>query len=144
MALTANLQNYFLRFHSWAYQRTNGRVGHHMIGVPTLLLETSGRRSGARRTNALVYARDGAGLVVVASKGGSDQAPAWLLNLRAQPQVEIQLGRARTAARAAVVERDAPEYERLWRLVNDHNHRRYEGYQALTKRPIPLVVLTPV
>ncbi|HVB52997.1 MAG TPA: nitroreductase/quinone reductase family protein [Candidatus Acidoferrales bacterium] len=142
--MTLNVQQTFLRFHGWAYQRTNGRIGHHMIGVPTLLLDTTGRRSGARRTNALVYAQDGVGYVVVASKGGSDQPPAWLLNLRAQPQVEIQVARARRAARAAVVERGEPEYARLWRLVNDRNHQRYDGYQTLTKRPIPLVTLTPI
>jgi deazaflavin-dependent oxidoreductase (nitroreductase family) len=142
--MTVNLQQSFLRFHAWAYQRSNGRVGHHMIGVPTLLLETTGRRSSARRTDALVYAKDGAGYVVVASKGGSDHPPAWLLNLRAQSEVAIQLGRARMSARAAVVERGEPDYPRLWRLVNDHNHNRYDGYQTVTERPIPLVVLTPV
>ncbi|MGC2192761.1 MAG: nitroreductase family deazaflavin-dependent oxidoreductase [Candidatus Dormiibacterota bacterium] len=141
--MTVNLQQSFLRFHAWAYQWSDGRIGHHMIGVPTLLLETTGRRSGTRRTNALVYAQDGVGYVVVASKGGSDQPPAWLLNLRAQPQVAIQVGRSRTPSRAAVVEREDPDYARLWRLVNDKNHNRYDGYQTLTERPIPLVVLTP-
>ncbi len=144
MRVAAQLQQSSLRFHAWAYQRTGGRLGHHLIGVPTLLLETIGRRSGTRRTNALVYAKDGASYVVVASKGGADQPPAWLLNLRAQPQVEIQVARTRMRAQAAIVEQGDPDYERLWRLVNDHNHDRYHGYQTKTQRPIPMVVVTPV
>lgn len=58
-----------LRFHEQLYKRTDGRVGHHMVGVPTLLLRTTGRRSGATRTNGLVYARDGDDYLVVASNG---------------------------------------------------------------------------
>ena len=58
-----------LRVHEKLYVATDGRVGHRLLGVPTLLLRTTGRRSGVTRTNALVYARDGAGYLVVASKG---------------------------------------------------------------------------
>ncbi len=143
MSLSVSLQNAFLRFHGWAYQRSDGRVGHRMIGVPTLLLETTGRRSGRPRINALVYARDGSAYVLVASNGGSDKPPAWLLNLRSQHQVQIQVGRNRRPARAVVVEHGEVEYDRLWRLVNQANHDRYVGYQRLTKRPIPLVVVNP-
>src|SRR6476660_8738691 len=71
----------FLRLQQWLYVRSDGRLGHGMSGVPTLLLRTTGRRSGATRTNGLVYARDGESYLVVASKGGADQPPAWLLNL---------------------------------------------------------------
>ncbi|MGA7173005.1 MAG: nitroreductase family deazaflavin-dependent oxidoreductase [Candidatus Dormiibacterota bacterium] len=141
--MTVSLQGTFLRFHAWAYRRSDGWVGHHMIGVSTLLLETTGRHTGARRTNALVYAKDGATYVLVASNGGADKPPAWLLNLRAQPLVGIQVARAKMTARATVVERGNPEYARLWRLVNDHNHQRFDGYQLKTERPLPLVVLVP-
>ena len=71
--------------HEQLYKRTDGRLGHRMIGVPTLLLRTTGRRSGATRTNGLVYARDGDDYLVVASNGGADRPPAWLHNLRANP-----------------------------------------------------------
>jgi len=141
--MTANLQETFLRFHGWVYQATQGRLGHHMIGVPTLLLETIGRRSGDRRVGALVYAKDDSAYVVVASNNGSDRPPGWLFNLTAKPQVEIRVGRARMAARAEVIEPGNPEYARLWSLVNTNNHNRYRGYQTKTKRPIPLVTLTP-
>src|SRR5881398_2969957 len=70
-----------LRLHEALYKRTDGRIGHRMIGVPTLLLRTTGRRSGATRTNGLVYARDGDDHLVVASNGSADRPPAWLHNL---------------------------------------------------------------
>jgi len=114
-----------------------------MLGVPTLLLRTTGRRSGARRTNALVYASDGSDYVVVASNGGDDRPPAWLHNLTAEPRVEVQIARDRRPATARVLQREDPDFERLWRLVNDNNSDRYDGYQAQTQRPIPMVVLTP-
>ena len=76
--------------------------------------------------------------------GGADRAPGWLHNLRARPDVEIQLGRDRRSARARVVEPSDPDYERLWKLVNENNRDRYSGYQKLTGRPIPVVVLTGI
>src|SRR5438067_217582 len=88
-----------LRVHEAISKGTDGRLGHNMIGVPTLLLRTTGRRSGAARTNSLVYARDGADYVVVASVGGADHNPGWLFNLRANPDVEIQIGRERQKVR---------------------------------------------
>ena len=132
-----------LAVHQLLYERSGGRVGHRMLGTPTLLLRTTGRRSGAQRTNALVYLADEGSYVVVASKGGDDKPPAWLLNLTAQPNVEVQIGRQRRAATARVLQRGEDGYERLWRLVNDNNNGRYDGYQAKTERPIPLVIITP-
>ena len=132
-----------LRLHEQLYKRTDGRIGHRMIGVPTLLLRTTGRRSGATRTNGLVYARDGADYVVVASKGGADRHPAWLHNLRANPEVEIQIGRERQQATCRVIEPADPDYDRLWKIVNENNGDRYSAYQKKTARPIPVVVITP-
>jgi F420H(2)-dependent quinone reductase len=129
--------------HQWLYVRSDGRVGHRMIGVPTLLLRTTGRRSGAIRTNALVYARDGDDYLVVASNGGADQPPAWLYNVQAKPDVQIQVGRKRDQASARVIERSDPEYERLWQIVNDNNRHRYTAYQQKTSRPIPVIAITP-
>lgn len=131
-----------LRFHEQLYRRTDGRIGHRMIGVPTLLLRTTGRRSGATRTNGLVYARDGADYLVVASNGGADRHPAWLHNLRANPEVEIQIGRERRKGTARVIEPPDPDYERLWKIVNEHNRDRYSAYQEQTARAIPVVVIT--
>lgn len=138
-----SLTDSILRVHEEIYTRTDGRIGHRMLGVPTLLLRTTGRRSGARRTNALVYARDGGDLLLVASNGGADRPPAWLLNLQANPAVEFQIGRQRGAGTAAVLQPSDARYQRAWQIVNANNHDRYTGYQQQTARPIPVVAVTP-
>jgi deazaflavin-dependent oxidoreductase (nitroreductase family) len=132
-----------LTLHQRLYELSDGRIGHRMIGVPCLLLRTTGRRSGQTRTSALVYARDGADYVLVASNGGSDRPPGWLFNIEARPAVEIQVGRKRSAAAARVVTAADPEYPRLWKLGNDNNHHRYQRYQTKTERKIPVAVVTP-
>jgi F420H(2)-dependent quinone reductase len=137
-----SITSQFLRLHEQLYTRTDGRIGHRMIGVPTLLLRTTGRRSGATRTNGLVYAREGADYLVVASNGGADRDPAWLHNLRANPDVEIQIGRERRSGTARVVEPSDPAYDRLWKIVNENNRDRYSAYQEQTTRPIPVVAIT--
>ena len=132
-----------LRLHEQLYRRSDGRVGHRMIGVPTLLLRTTGRRSGATRTNGLVYARDGDDYLVVPSNGGADKHPAWLHNLRANPDVEVQVARERQRGTARAVEPSDPDYERLWKIVNENNRDRYSAYQTQTTRPIPVIAVTP-
>jgi deazaflavin-dependent oxidoreductase (nitroreductase family) len=132
-----------LTVHQWLYSRSGGRIGHRLIGVPCLLLRTTGRKSGAVRTSALVYARDGDSYLVVASNGGADRPPGWLFNIQAEPRVEIQVGTVTQSATASVVKVTEDEYPRLWKAVNDNNHGRYDGYQAKTSRPIPVVVITP-
>jgi deazaflavin-dependent oxidoreductase (nitroreductase family) len=139
MSITSQI----LGLHERLYKATDGRLGHHMIGVPTLLLRTTGRRSGATRTNGLVYVRDGDDFLVVASNGGADRPPAWLHNLQANPDVEIQVARERTKATARVVEPSDTDYDRLWKIANDHNRDRYSAYQKQTARPIPVVVIRP-
>jgi F420H(2)-dependent quinone reductase len=144
MSLAESAFHTTLRIHQQIYERTDGLIGHRILGGhPALLLRTTGRKSGQTRTNALIYAQDGARYLVVASKGGSDQAPGWLFNLRAQPQVEVQIGRRRRQATATVIEHDDPDYARVWKLVNDNNGGRYDAYQRQTSRPIPVVALTP-
>ena len=139
MSLTSQV----LRVHEMLYKASGGLVGHRMIGVPTLLLKTTGAKSGAERVNALVYARDGNDYLIVPSNGGADQAPGWLFNVRAKPDVRIQIGRDEQPATAREVKRGDPDYDRLWQAVNENNHDRYNGYQKKTQRPIPVVALTP-
>jgi deazaflavin-dependent oxidoreductase (nitroreductase family) len=138
-----SLFSYALRVHEKLYKATDGRIGHRLLGVPTLLLRTTGRRSGVTRTNSLVYAPDGAYYLVVPSNGGADRPPAWLFNLKAKPEVGIQIGRGRQEADGRVVEPSDPEYARLWKIVNEGNGDRYTAYQEQTSRPIPVVILTP-
>jgi deazaflavin-dependent oxidoreductase (nitroreductase family) len=131
-----------LRIHASIYEHTDGWIGHRMLGVPCLMLRTTGRKTGQIRTNSLVYVKDGARFVVVASKGGAPTAPAWLLNLRATPKVDVQIGRTRFSGTAAEIGPGDPDYVRLWQLVNDRNRKRYDAYQRKTTRPIPLVALS--
>jgi len=132
----------FVRVHDAVYQGTGGWIGHRIPGAPnSLLLHTVGAKSGLPRTSTLSYARDGESYLVVASKGGDPRAPGWYHNLRADPEVEIQVGRRRLPATATPVLPDDPEYPRLWRIVNANNADRYEGYQARTTRPIPVIRL---
>lgn len=138
-----SLQEIGLRLHQAVYVRSDGRIGHRTIGVPSLLLRSRGRRTGTNRTNALIYARDGHEYVLVASNHGRDRQPAWLLNLEAEPHVEVQVARIRFPAVSRIVRPSDPDYVRLWRLANAANHARYDAYQSKTSRPILLVVLTP-
>ena len=129
-----------LSIYQWVYEKTDGRFTW-LAGLPVLLLRTIGRKSGEERTAALVYLRDGDNLVVVASNGGSDRSPGWFFNLQRNPEVGVQIGRHRTRMRARVA--DPQERVRLWPLVNRNNSNRYDGYQAKTKRQIPIVILSP-
>jgi deazaflavin-dependent oxidoreductase (nitroreductase family) len=132
-----------LRVHDELYKRSGGRIGHKVLGVPTLLLSSTGRRSGKTRVNSLVYARDGNDYLLVASNGGAENHPAWLHNVTAEPNVEIQVGRDKSKGTAKVVRPSDADYQRLWKIVNDGNGDRYNGYQRKTDRPIAVVVVTP-
>jgi F420H(2)-dependent quinone reductase len=134
---------YVLRAHDTIYQKTNGWIGHHMIGMPTLLLHTVGAKTGQQRTASLTYGRDGGNYLIVASKAGAPTAPGWYHNLKADPSVEINVGPKRFGVTAKPVLPDDPDYPRLWQIVNKINGGRYEAYQTKTSRPIPVVVLTP-
>jgi deazaflavin-dependent oxidoreductase (nitroreductase family) len=105
------------------------------------VLTTTGRKSGLARTSVLVYADDGDHRVVVASNGGDDRPPAWLLNVQAHPAVHVQVGRERYDATARVVTPGDDDYHHLWQLVNSINGNRYDAYQAKTTRQIAMVVL---
>jgi deazaflavin-dependent oxidoreductase (nitroreductase family) len=134
----------FVRVHDALYQRTNGWIGHRIPGAPnSLLLHTVGAKTGLPRTNSLSYARDGDCYLVVASNGGDPRAPGWYHNLKASPRVEINVGPRRFAVTALPVLPDDPDYARWWRIVNANNANRYNGYQARTTRPIPVVRLSP-
>jgi F420H(2)-dependent quinone reductase len=133
-----------LRLHDAIYQGTNGWIGHRIPGGPAnLLLHTIGAKTGAARTTSLTYARDGDAYLVVASKGGDPRSPGWYHNVKANPNVEINVGPKRFGVTAKPVLPDDPDYARLWRIVNDNNANRYERYQGRTSRPIPVIVLTP-
>ena len=121
------------------YVETNGREGHEWRGVPTLLLTTRGRKSGKLRRTALIYGKDGEErYLLVASKGGAPEHPSWYLNLAAHPEVEVQVGADKFAARARTA--DAQEKPRLWQLMTSI-WPDYDGYQKKTDRDIPVVIV---
>jgi F420H(2)-dependent quinone reductase len=132
-----------LRVHDAVYRNTNGWIGHRTLGIPSLLLHTVGAKTGKQRTTSLTYARDGDDYLVVASKGGDPKAPGWYHNLKAKPDVEINVGPKRFGVTARPVAPGDPDYDRLWQIVNKNNSNRYIAYQKKTSRPIPVVVLTP-
>ncbi len=109
--------------------------------VPTLLLTTTGRKSGNVLTLPLIFGRSGANYVVVASKGGAPTHPAWYLNLQANPEVKVQVKAEKFTARAYTAE--GAERTELWRKMVEI-YGPYEQYQTKTDRQIPVVVLTPV
>lgn len=132
-----------LQLHDAIYRGTNGRIGHRIPGAPpSLLLHTTGAKTGKARTTSLSYARDGDAYLIVASKGGDPRSPGWYHNLKANPDVEINIGPRRFGVRAKPVLPDDPDYARLWQIVNKNNANRYEAYQRRTSRPIPVVVRT--
>ena len=127
--------------HTRRYVESGGEDGHEWRpGVPTLLLTTTGRKSGTKRRTALIYGRDNADYVVVASQGGAPTHPAWFLNLQADPAVEIQV--FDTVVPATAREAEGAERERLWALMRQI-WPSYDTYQTKTDRRIPVVVLTP-
>jgi deazaflavin-dependent oxidoreductase (nitroreductase family) len=137
-----SLSHQILRAHQWIYQHTNGFLGHRLLfGNPTLLLRSTGRRTGLPRTNALTYARDGDAYLVVASNGGSSAPPGWLANVRANPDCEIQIGRHRRPVTARPTLPGDPDYARRWAIADQVNNGRYSAYQSNTDRAIPIVEL---
>lgn len=125
--------------HVRRYRETAGEVGHiWREGSTILLLTTTGRTTGDKRTAPLIYAKDGDNYVIVASKGGFPENPGWYKNIEKTPTVELQvkgdvfLARARTAA--------GEERARLWRKANEV-WPHYDEYATWTTREIPVVVL---
>jgi deazaflavin-dependent oxidoreductase (nitroreductase family) len=135
-----------LATHTAIYERTGGLLGHRLLVQPTILLQTTGRKSGLQRSSALAYAVDDLHpeiLLVVASNGGADRPPAWLLNLTANNDVNVQLARKNYPATATAIFPGDNDYDRLITLCDTNNRGRYSRYRSMTKRPIPVVALTP-
>ena len=130
----------WVRDHIERYLASNGEDGHIWDGVPTLLLTTSGRRTGKPRTTPLIYGRsvETDSYVIVASRGGARHHPSWYLNLFETPAVRLQVGdecfdaTARTAS--------AEEKPALWNLIAQI-WPAYNDYQAKTEREIPVIIL---
>ncbi|HEY7456847.1 MAG TPA: nitroreductase family deazaflavin-dependent oxidoreductase [Solirubrobacterales bacterium] len=132
-----------MALHTRLYRATGGRIGHHLpfIQPPFLLLDHVGAKSGKKRTSPLLYFGDGDNVVVVASKGGFPKNPAWLYNLKANPDTTVQIRSELRPVHARVATPE--ERERLWPIALD-TYGTFREYQARSQgREIPLVVLEP-
>lgn len=139
-----NGPDWTLTLHQRLYRHTGGRLGHGLIGLPTLLLTVPGRRTGIARTVGLVYAWDGDTFVVSSGiPASSGREPAWVGNVGAHPQVSLQVWRDRLTADARVLSPSDPEYATHWDRIVALNPGRFQGYRAAAGRPLPVVVLTP-
>ena len=133
-----------IRSHLKLYLETDGREGHMwqapgLDPLPTLLLTTQGRRSGRSRILPLIYGKQGDDYVVVASRGGAPNHPAWYLNLAAEPEVGVQVARDKFRARARTTHGD--ERSSLWEMMAQI-YAPYTEYQTRAgSREIPVVVL---
>jgi deazaflavin-dependent oxidoreductase (nitroreductase family) len=127
---------------TWVFRTSGGRLGNRFLrGAPVLLLTTVGARTAQRRTTPLIYLADGDDVVLVASKGGMSQHPAWYHNLMKNPDARVQIGdaeRGMVARRASDAEK-AALWPRLLEVYPD-----YADYQARTQRDIPVMILSPV
>jgi len=131
----------FWRIHPVVYRLTGGRLLGRIAGVPVLLLITRGRKSGTPRTKPLLYLAHGEAFVVAASYAGEPRHPAWWLNLRANPNAQVQVGSRVVDVRAR--EADGDERERLWHAIVAQE-ASFAEYERRTTRRIPVVVLEPV
>jgi deazaflavin-dependent oxidoreductase (nitroreductase family) len=124
--------------HVKRYLATDGEEGHEWNGTHVLILTTTGRRSGEQRSTPLIYGRHGDDYLVVASKGGAPEDPAWYLNLSDQPEVHVQVLGDRFSAHARTATPD--EKPELWEEMTAR-WPAYNHYQHKTNRDIPVVVL---
>jgi deazaflavin-dependent oxidoreductase (nitroreductase family) len=124
--------------HMNRYLETNGEDGHIWRGVPTLLLTTTGRSSGAPRMLPLIYGKDGDDHIIVASKGGYPDHPAWYTNIEASSAVQVQVAADKFSATAELLEGD--DRARIWQVMAEI-WPPYNEYQAKTDREIPVVRL---
>ena len=122
------------------FRANEGRVGGMFENMPLLLLHHSGAKSGTPYINPLAYLRDGDRYVIFASKGGAPENPGWFYNLKAHPDVSIEVGTDSVDVRASQAESD--ERDRLYATQSERSPQFVE-YQAKAGRTIPVVVLTP-
>lgn len=126
--------------HIFLYRLSGGRVGNRVSGMTVLLLTTTGRKTGKKRTTPLGYFVEDGAYVIIASGGGSDRHPAWFHNLKSNPQVTIQVG---SKQMTAVAEPADPEMrQQLWAKLLTIAPG-YGSYEKRTTREIPVVILRP-
>jgi deazaflavin-dependent oxidoreductase (nitroreductase family) len=125
--------------HVRVYRETNGARGYHWRGTQILLLTTTGRKSGEPRTTPLIHTVDGDRWIVIASKGGAPEHPAWFKNMETDPKASIQVEAEEIPVVMSTA--DGEERERLWSAMLEE-WPAYDDYKRKTDREIPVVVLS--
>ena len=141
LAASKRLNKQITNLHAAIYNRTGGALGGRLREMKMLLLTTTGRKTGNQHTSPLNYLPYRGSYVVAASNSGRPNHPAWYLNLVANPEATVQVGRATKEVKA----REATEEERsrLWpELVS--KARNYGDYEKMTTRKIPMMILEPM
>ena len=141
MASTGPIGRLGSHVHSLLYKASGGRLGGHWFGAPVMALETVGRRTGKRRSTAVLCIRDGDDFVVVPSNAGASRVPAWWLNLRAAGEGTAVVRGERIRVRPRVAQGE--ERDRLWKLFVGR-YPQAEDYTRFTDRELPVVVLKRV
>ena len=132
--------NLFMKLQVFVFRLTHGKGMAFMRGMPILLLNSVGRKTGKKRATPLMYLRDGENYVIIASNNGSDKNPAWFYNISNSPQVEIEVPGNTLEVIPAIA--SETEKERLWsQLIAKAPF--YEAYRKGTTRVIPMIVLQP-
>ena len=137
--LRARALKAMFKAHATIYERSDGRIGG-WLGLPTLLLSVTGRKSGKIYSTPLAYFRDGDSYVVVGSDGAAKRDPQWWKNLQVDPIGTVRVGRKKLNVRATLA--TGAERERLWEIGKTINPM-WSKYQTRTERALPVVVLTP-
>ena len=132
--------NVFTTLHVFFYKLSGGAIGGKFRGAPVLLLTTTGRKTGKRRTTPLLYLYDGENIVVVGSNGGRNKDPTWWTNLKKNPSAEVSIKKETRKVRAIKV--SDGEKKRLWPLLTKM-YPTYDDYQKRTSREIPVIVFLP-
>ena len=139
---TKRIIKWMSRANTWIYQKTNGKIGGKFLqGAPVALLTTTGRKTGEPRVSPLLFWREGNRIVLIASQGGAANNPMWYLNLKANPNVSVQIKDEVLMLKA----RDATEAERAeyWPKMATM-YSSFDDYQSWTDRVIPVVICDPV
>jgi deazaflavin-dependent oxidoreductase (nitroreductase family) len=122
------------------YRLSGGRIGGKVGRAPVLLLTTTGRKSGQPRTAPVVYLADGKNVTLINTNAGNAKVPAWSLNLEANPEAEVEIGRERRPVRARIAE--GTEHADLWRKHNEQ-YAGFDDYKAKLDREPSVFVLEP-
>ncbi|WP_378739963.1 nitroreductase family deazaflavin-dependent oxidoreductase [Nocardia brasiliensis] len=140
MSMQNQIERIFARLNASLYRVSGGKLGGRIGQAPILLLNTVGRKSGQRRTSPLLYRQVGDRYLIAGSHRGSPTHPAWVLNLRANPEAEIEIGKQTIPVVAT--ELSAAERDAAWPQL-DAIYPSYADYRTKTDRTIPLFALIP-